>query len=86
MSKQNILAGDEAFNLQQQGKEAWNAWVANNPEAKVDFSGFRFFDERSPFNTLSFEEFHFPNGGTDFVGAHFGDGHVSFIGAKFGGG
>ena len=81
-----ILAGDEAFALQQQGKEAWNAWVADNPEAKIDFSGFRFCDVRRPDKILSFEGFKFPNGGVDFSDATFGKGAIGFINATFGDG
>ena len=86
MSEENILAGDEAFALQQQGKEAWNAWVEKHPEARISFSGFEFGRKRSSGENLSFEGFKFPNGEVSFLNATFGDGGVDFSGAAFGDG
>ncbi len=37
-----VLEGQDAIDLWQQGRDAWNAWVAQNPVADIDFSGVDF--------------------------------------------
>ena len=53
-----VLAGQDAIDLWQQGRDVWNAWVAENPVADIDFSGVDF----SKYGDVSFASFRFPNG------------------------
>jgi len=76
------LEGQDAIKLWRQGKEAWNAWVAENPVADVSFSGADF----SEFESVSFAGYGFPTGRVDFSNAGFGDGDVDFRYARFGDG
>ena len=78
-----ILAGDEAFDKWRHGKDAWNAWVEENPVADVSFADVDFSLDVSQ-KITSFRGFKFPNGLVDFSGARFGKGLVSFSGARFG--
>ena len=80
------LPGQNAFNLYQRGKQKWNNWVNQNPDAVIDFSNFDFKGRIPDGQTISFERFIFPNGGVHFDGAQFGDGDVRFDGAQFGDG
>lgn len=81
MSQQRLkLAGQEAVDLWKKGKDAWNAWVDEHPEADIDFTKVDF----SPYNMVSFEGFRFPSGDVSFVFATFGDSYVRFDGATFG--
>ena len=77
-----VLEGEAAVNLWLDGEDAWNEWVAENPDAKVDFSRIDF----SIYGYVFFAGFHFPtgNGGVTFERALFGDGGVNFENAKFG--
>ena len=75
-----VLAGQDAIDLWQQGRDVWNAWVAENPVADIDFSGVDF----SKYGDVSFASFRFPNGKKDFSETVFGDGNVSFSRATFG--
>jgi uncharacterized protein YjbI with pentapeptide repeats len=75
-----ILEGHEAIDLWQQGRDAWNEWVDQNPDAKVDFSN----ADSSKCDPVSFEYFHFPNGGVSFREANFGNRDVNFFAATFG--
>ena len=75
-----VLAGQDAIDLWQQGADARNAWVAENPVAGVDFSGVDF----TKYGGVSFAEFRFPNGKKDFSETVFGDGDISFRHTKFG--
>ena len=77
-----VLAGQDAIDLWQQGADAWNDWVAENPVADVDFSGVDF----TKYGGVSFEGFRFPKGKKDFSETVFGDGIVGFYGADFGDG
>lgn len=79
-----VLEGEAAVNLWLDGKDAWNKWVAENPDAKVDFSRIDF----SIYGYVFFAGFHFPtgNGGVTFERALFGDGDVDFCETTFGGG
>ena len=79
-AKRVVLAGQDAIDLWQQGADAWNAWVAENPVADVDFSGVDF----TKYGGVSFAEFRFPNGKKDFSETVFGDGDISFRHTKFG--
>jgi hypothetical protein len=78
-----VLKGQAAVNLWRQGRTAWNKWAAENPDAKVDFSGFDFSD----YDVVSFDFFNFPEGknSVSFQNAEFGDGKVDFSNATFGG-
>ena len=75
-----VLSGQDAIDLWQQGRDVWNAWVAENPVADIDFSGVDF----SKYGDVSFAGFRFPNGKKDFSETVFGDGDVSFSRATFG--
>ncbi len=81
-----VLAGKKAIDKWRGGIEAWNAWVEENPELRVDFSGVDFNQYRTqvPLGIISFTGFKFPNGGVSFESAQFGDGGVSFESATFG--
>lgn len=81
MSQQRlILAGQEAVDLWKKGKDAWNAWVDEHPEADIDFSNVDF----SSYKVVSFDKFRFPNGDVSFFRAKFGQGDVIFNSATFG--
>lgn len=77
-----VLKGQAAVNLWLDGKDVWNKWIAENPDAKVDFSRIDF----SIYGDVFFAGFHFPtgNGGVTFERALFGDGGVNFENAEFG--
>ncbi|MAJ00358.1 MAG: hypothetical protein CMH67_12380, partial [Nisaea sp.] len=79
-----VLKGQAAVNLWLDGKDAWNKWIAENPDAKVDFSRI----DISIYGDVFFAGFHFPtgNGGVTFERALFGDGDVTFERALFGDG
>ncbi|WP_379553130.1 hypothetical protein [Qipengyuania sp. DGS5-3] len=82
-----ILASDEAMALWREGKEAWNAWVEENPNANVDFSSQEFgssSDHNGEAGHVNFSGYHFPNGRINFSGATFHAGHITFMRAKFG--
>ncbi|MDD9801169.1 MAG: pentapeptide repeat-containing protein [Deltaproteobacteria bacterium] len=57
-----------------QGKDVWNAWAAENPGARVDFSS-------ANLTGISFAGFQFP-GKADFTGSAFFD-RADFTGAAF---
>lgn len=79
----NELKGDEAVALWKQGKDAWNEWVDENPNATIDFSKVDFTACLEPTTPLNFKDYRFGNGDVTFNYATFG-GDVSFKGAKFG--
>ncbi len=81
-----VLAGDDAVNLWLQGKDAWNKWVEENPEADVDFSNVDFEEirEHRRLSRTSFSGFNFPNGRTSFIETKFGSASVLFDNAQFG--
>jgi len=68
------LNRDAAIALAKEGKDAWNAWAAENPGAKVNFSG-------ADLGGVSFAEFQFP-GGVNFSRAIFSE-EVDFTGVTF---
>ncbi len=78
------LEGKEAIELWRAGKDEWNAWVKENPNAMVDFEGVEF--RSHPPGPVDFSEYEFPDGGVDFSYARFGDDGVSFSEAQFGDG
>ena len=89
MSKKIILQGEEAMKLWRQGKDDWNNWVEQNPEADVSFKGMDFSKEpltivRSHHKGLCFGEFCFPKGDVNFSSTKFGKGAVNFFKADFG--
>ena len=77
------LEGQAAIELWQQGKDAWNHWVEEHPEADIDFSCVDFgryrvtINNPIPANKWPFAGFQFPKGVVDFYGAKFGEGEVS---------
>lgn len=73
------LQPDDAMALWQQGLEAWNQWVAENPIYNVSFRRADF----TTFDDIDFSGFHFPDGYVHFDQAEFGDGDVTFWRAKF---
>jgi hypothetical protein len=87
--KRLCLSGDEAINIWEQGKEAWNSWVEANPVADVDFSNVDFskwISINDKKTGATFEGFAFPNGNISFEGATFFFGGLNFCGANFGDG
>ena len=79
------LDRDTAIALARRGKDAWNAWAAENPGAGVDFSG-------ATLEGISFAEFQFPGSANfarvafsneaDFTGVTFSK-EANFTGARF---
>lgn len=85
--KRPCLQGEEAIELWQQGKDAWNAWVENNRISDVDFTNVNFSEYSDGENhPISFEAFTFPNGTVSFKGATFGASDVYFVNTVFGAG
>ena len=81
------LEGQKAINLWQKGKDEWNQWVKENPEADVSFEGVGFSKYRTKDRpVISFENFNFPKGYVDYSKTTFGAGEVNFNNATFGGG
>ena len=82
------LGPQEAVDLWKQGREVWNAWVAENPVADISFAGVDFNQYRDlatiPQDEWPFQRFCFPTGKKNFSGATFGEGDVSFHYATFG--
>ncbi|RZP68429.1 pentapeptide repeat-containing protein [Vibrio vulnificus] len=90
-----VLSGKKAFAIWAQGKQVWNLWVEEHPDADVIFQDMVFpteglteiFSEDldTEFEGFDFEGFNFPNGYVDFSGCRFGKANlVSFKGASFG--
>ena len=83
------LKGEEAIALWKQGKDAWNDWVKEHPEADVDFANVDFSQYRDdpscriPADAWPFAGFRFPRGSVNFSRTQFGDGRVSFFQAQF---
>jgi hypothetical protein len=86
MSDKIVLKGDDAIALWKAGKDTWNQWAKENPEADVDFSGVKLSEHRTKGMPIDFTGYIFPNGNVSFSHAIFGDGHVSFCLATFGAG
>ncbi len=76
------LKRDDALALWEEGRDAWNNWVANNLDYNIDFEKVDFSD----YGIVNFSGFNFPNGDVDFSYATFGDGDVDFSNATFGDG
>lgn len=76
MTQIDILEGQEAIDLWLQGKDAWNQWAEENPEADVSFAGVDFgqFNLRE----ISFKEFVFPEGVVSFEKCKFQQTRVNF--------
>lgn len=78
------LSGGEALDLYLQGREVWNEWVENNPDASINFSGINFSKYKGDSQlSADFSDFHFPGGVVDFSNTIFGNHLVSFTGAIF---
>lgn len=80
------LEPDEAVELWLQGKDAWNKWVEENPEADVSFSGVDFSAHCKESGYISFRYFIFPTGNISFEGSKFGNKNVDFSYCDFGDG
>ncbi|MEW5250578.1 hypothetical protein [Microbulbifer discodermiae] len=74
-----VLAGQEAYDLYKQGREAWNQWADTHAGWVVDFTDWDFSEEKE----VNFSEFRFP-GSAKFNKATFGNRYVSFDHASFG--
>ena len=77
------LGPEESVALWLQGREAWNKWAEENPEADVSFHGADFSKHRDhpsiDVDEWPFEKFCFPSSGSvSFIEATFGDGDVPF--------
>ena len=82
MSK--LLAQNDAIQLWQGGREAWNKWVHANNDYSISFEGIDFTQYRgNDKKEISFAGFHFPSANISFSSAIFGDGDVDFTDAKF---
>ncbi|NMW32709.1 hypothetical protein HKD42_11600 [Altererythrobacter sp. RZ02] len=80
-----VLKGEDAIELWRRGREVWNAWVEQNPEADVNFSSQSFNGPNNlPLRSVDFTGFIFPNGFINFADAKLGDGNVWFVDAEFG--
>lgn len=78
------LSGEKALELYLQGKEVWNRWVEENPDASIDFSGINFSKYQGDSQlSADFSDFHFPGGVVDFSNTIFGNHLVSFTRAIF---
>lgn len=76
----------EAVRLWLKGKEEWNKWVGENPNANIDFSGVNFgwLKKNFELEDIDFSGFNFPDGLINFDSAVFHSGHLRFVGAQFG--
>ncbi|PSV48165.1 hypothetical protein [Photobacterium indicum] len=89
LAKRVVLEGDDAIHLWLKGKDAWNQWVEDNPEADVSFEDVDFSKYaprlQADHSSLahSFRDFHFPNGDITFSGTHFGNTDVDFSNITF---
>ena len=78
-----ILKGHAAIGLWKQGKDVWNQWVEEHPEADINFKEVDFGTYRNapdchiPFYKWPFAEFRFPKGAVSFDKAQFGKENVS---------
>ena len=73
-----------------QGRDVWNAWVEENPNADISFQNVDFNQHRNletiNINHWPFAYFNFPTGKKNFCKVNFGIGEVSFENAVFGDG
>lgn len=86
MSEKIVLRGGDAIALWKAGKDAWNQWVEEHPEAEINFSGIDFGKHHENGAPISFSEYIFPKGDVDFSNAHFNKGNVYFKGTAWKGG
>ncbi|CCN38215.1 hypothetical protein VIBNISO65_830027 [Vibrio nigripulchritudo SO65] len=94
MSERIKLEGAAAKAKWKEGREAWNKWVDENPDADVSFEGVVFDQEDVSERIINdeikivfnFDWYRFPNGWVNFNKAEFGEGNVSFSHVKFGDG
>lgn len=75
-SEENILKGDDAYNLYLEGRDEWNKWVSDHSDCEIDFSTQVFRRD------TDFSGFRFP-GAVNFTKAKFRKG-VKFKKAYFG--
>ena len=86
-AERGVLEGQDAIDLWQQGRDACNAWVAENPVADIDFSvstGKYAYVSFAGFRNKCFYETVFGGKMPRFLHTVFGDGNVSFRDATFG--
>ena len=88
--KRISLGPKEAVALWIQGRDVWNAWVEENPNADISFQNVDFNQHRN-LETINiyhwpFANFNFPTGKKNFCKVNFGIGEVSFENAVFGDG
>lgn len=88
--ERTVLKGDEAIQLWLKGKDAWNKWVEENPEADVSFEGVDFrkyqpkkMDLTAHDFSFSFRGFCFPIGDVTFSGSNFSNVDVDFSNVTF---
>lgn len=74
------LSCKEAMELWSLGKDPWNQWVMNNPDASISFeqADFSTIDN----NEIDFKHFTFPSGELSFIDAIFSDKIVNFSFSK----
>lgn len=85
-----VLEGNDAIQLWLKGKDTWNKWVEENPEADVSFKDvdFRQFEPKkidlSALSFLhSFRGYCFPIGDVTFAATNFGNVDVDFSNVTF---
>ena len=94
MIEKMLLKGDSAKQKWKQGRDVWNKWVDDNPEANVSFAGVTFEDDDKTDYIIgvilnrgfNFVGYKFPKGIVCFKDAEFSDGNVEFFGTEFGDG
>jgi len=80
-----VLTGETAIEKFLAGKTVWSAYVAQYPEADVNFSEVDFSQYREAGKIFDFRGYVFPDKGVvDFSRATFGEGEVNFFNATFG--
>ncbi len=84
--ERTVLGGNYAVARWKQGRDAWNAWVDEHPEADIAFYNVEFGPHAPENGGIDCGGYRFPNGNVLFVGAQFGDWSVWFDEAQFGDG
>ncbi|KXO06515.1 hypothetical protein AKG98_3175 [Moritella sp. JT01] len=89
MSERLLLEGEAAKKKWKKGRDVWNQWVNENPEADVSFASVDFDDidcvaDPRLNREFNFSRYRFPKGNVKFSGAKFGEGNINFSGANFG--
>jgi hypothetical protein len=82
LDESDALCGEQAYKLFRQGKDVWNAFMAQHPKVFVNFNGFDFTQTNTP-NQINFSLFEFPKG-VSFSHAKFSNTNISFEDTKFG--